>query len=310
MTVRNLLGVVLLGVTSIYYSASCQAQVDFRRSDSNGDEQFDISDSEYTLNYLFLGAPGPGSLASADANDDGAINITDAIYTLTYLFSGGSEPPPPFPDPGPDPFGWLESITYPSNVVGQGSSLGFSGPPQVMAPAGSAVEVPVSVVLTAQGDVQAWSLGVQASGNGNLAYATTQGTVGADVNDIPPGLRDNGYEITELAAGGAVSAVDLSLISPVVLPDGSSNTVLNLTLEGAAPSAGSSETWGLQFVDGIQGSGQPVQNIVSVGGLSFVPTLGSYRVEVIGVPEPSTLVLGALGLLSLGMVGWRRRKRA
>jgi hypothetical protein len=182
-----------------------------------------------------------------------------------------------------------------------------------MAPAESAVQVPVSVVLTAQGDVEARSLGVQASGNGTLTDATVQGTVGADVSAAPPGLRNTGFESTELAAAGAVSAVDLSFTMPIALPDGSSNTVLSLIFGGTAPAAGSSEIWGLQFVDGIQGSGQPVQNIVSVDGLSFVPAFENYQVEVIGqlqaVPEPSTFALTAFGLFSLAFVRWRRRRR-
>jgi len=312
MNARNVLRVLLLSLMSIHCSALCQGQVDFRRADANGDEQIDISDAKCIHNYLFAGGPSPGSRDSADADDDGSITISDGDFILQYLFVGGPQPPLPFPGVGPDlTADGLGSTTYPSNMVGQGSSLGFNGPSQVVAPAGSGVQVPVSVVLTAQGHVQAWSVGVQAPGNGSLADATTQGTVGADVNDILPGLRNGGFEITQSAPGGVVSAVDLSSgWQQIVLPDGTSNTVLNLVLEGTAPSAGSSEIWGLQFSDGIRGSGQPVQNIVSVGGRSFVPAIESYHVEVIGIPEPSTLVLGAIGLLLLGTVGWRRRIRA
>ena len=45
----------------------------------------------------------------------------------------------------------------------------------------------------------------------------------------------------------------------------------------------------------------------------FVPAQGSVRVDL-GIPgsiipEPSTFALAALGVLSLGMIGWRRRRR-
>jgi parallel beta-helix repeat protein len=75
----------------------------FRRGDSNGDGQRDVSDAVTTLLYLFAGGSPPSCLKSADADDNGAVEITDAIAWLEHLFRGGAAPPAPFASCGADP---------------------------------------------------------------------------------------------------------------------------------------------------------------------------------------------------------------
>ena len=75
----------------------------FVRGDSNGDLAINISDPQFTLNWLFLGEEGPRCEDAADANDDGFVNISDPIETLYFLFVGGTRLPAPGPGPGPDP---------------------------------------------------------------------------------------------------------------------------------------------------------------------------------------------------------------
>jgi hypothetical protein len=75
----------------------------FVRGDSNVDEHVDISDAQYTLNFLFLGAGRPRCLDAADANDDGRVDISDPVATLGYLFLGSGSLPPPRGSPGQDP---------------------------------------------------------------------------------------------------------------------------------------------------------------------------------------------------------------
>jgi hypothetical protein len=75
----------------------------FIRGDSNGDEAINISDPQFTLNYLFVGNEAPPCEDAADANDDGVVNISDPIRTLQFLFAGGTRLPAPGPGPGPDP---------------------------------------------------------------------------------------------------------------------------------------------------------------------------------------------------------------
>lgn len=67
----------------------------FLRSDSNCDGETDISDSVWTLNYLFAGGLAPCCGDSADFNDDGELDISDPIRGLNYLFQGGPAPPAP-----------------------------------------------------------------------------------------------------------------------------------------------------------------------------------------------------------------------
>jgi hypothetical protein len=85
-----------------------------RCGDSNADGRVDISESIFTLSYLFLGGPRPICLASADMDDSGDLDITDGHLVNVFLFLGGSAPPSPGPfacgvDPTPDLLGCLET---------------------------------------------------------------------------------------------------------------------------------------------------------------------------------------------------------
>ena len=70
----------------------------FLRADANTDGNVNLPDAQFTLNWLFLGGPDPGCMASADANADGQVNLPDAQYTLNFLFLGGPQPKAPFPE--------------------------------------------------------------------------------------------------------------------------------------------------------------------------------------------------------------------
>jgi hypothetical protein len=73
------------------------------RGDSNHDGALELSDSVFTLNFLFLGGEAPPCLDEADVNDDGTVNISDPIGLLGFLFLGEGPPRPPFPEAGVDP---------------------------------------------------------------------------------------------------------------------------------------------------------------------------------------------------------------
>lgn len=74
----------------------------FVRGDGNGDLTVNVADAVFILNFLFSNLPSD-CLDSMDTNDDGGNDIADAVAVLQFLFSSGTEPPPPFPNPGPDP---------------------------------------------------------------------------------------------------------------------------------------------------------------------------------------------------------------
>ena len=76
----------------------------FFRGDANGDEEVNVSDPQFILNYLFVsGSDALSCFDAADANDDGRVNIADAVTLLSFLFGGVSTLPPPYPDRGFDP---------------------------------------------------------------------------------------------------------------------------------------------------------------------------------------------------------------
>jgi len=64
------------------------------RGDVNGDEnEADILDLTYLVDYVFRGGPAPPCPSEADVNsDDTPANILDLTYLVDYIFRGGSVP--------------------------------------------------------------------------------------------------------------------------------------------------------------------------------------------------------------------------
>lgn len=60
----------------------------------NGDpeEDVDLSDVIYMVNYLFLGGPAPDCAAEGDISSNRSMDLSDLIYLVNYLFQSG--PPP------------------------------------------------------------------------------------------------------------------------------------------------------------------------------------------------------------------------
>lgn len=70
----------------------------FQRGDANTDQAFNIGDSIFTLNHLFVPFSDlPTCLEALDANDDDSVDIADAVFKLLALFSNGELPPAPGP---------------------------------------------------------------------------------------------------------------------------------------------------------------------------------------------------------------------
>lgn len=97
----------------------------FIRGDSNCDGKTDISDSVWTLQYLFNGGRKPCCGDAADVNDDGKVDISDPISGLNYLFLGGATPPAPGPtmpcgvDPTSDDIEELLPCEYPKDTCSE-----------------------------------------------------------------------------------------------------------------------------------------------------------------------------------------------
>jgi len=77
---------------------------EFRRGDTNGDGNFDLSDGIGVLNFLFVGGPAPACEDAADTDNTGLLDLSDGVNVFNYLFLGGIAPPDPGIDEcGPDP---------------------------------------------------------------------------------------------------------------------------------------------------------------------------------------------------------------
>ena len=154
------------------------------------------------------------------------------------------------------------------------------------------VEAVVSLATTgldaAQPGAQGWSLSLAARG-WSIADLTVEGTA---ADEAPVGLRDTGFDFSELTTGagvgsdcagrnGAVSAVVLSFVRAVTLPTNAPSDILRVTLEGVVPSESAGCTsCELEFVNGCQGSGQPVDNKVTLNGETHRPSLSSATTRV------------------------------
>jgi len=60
--------------------------------DVNGDDDINIGDAIWIINYVFRDGYAPVSFVSSDVNVSGLIDIGDAVYLLDYIFRDG--PPP------------------------------------------------------------------------------------------------------------------------------------------------------------------------------------------------------------------------
>jgi hypothetical protein len=67
----------------------------FRRGDTNGDSQLDISDAVASLRHLFVTGEALPCADAADATDDGVLDVSDAVRVLRYLYLGGDPPAGP-----------------------------------------------------------------------------------------------------------------------------------------------------------------------------------------------------------------------
>jgi CubicO group peptidase (beta-lactamase class C family) len=65
---------------------------DFVCGDANGDDQVNVGDAVFIINYVFKGGTAPDPVCTGDANGDGDCNVGDAVYLIAYVFKGGPAP--------------------------------------------------------------------------------------------------------------------------------------------------------------------------------------------------------------------------
>ena len=180
-----------------------------------------------------------------------------------------------------------------ATLSAQSFDLGFAAdlgdPPTISGAPGTSMEFSVDLTLTSAdiaGDEgpQGWSLGVTNTGV-ELVGVTTDGTVAADVNADPPGLRNTGFEVTEVVdpdrnggVQGLVSAIVLSFTMPIVLPPNQTDVIAVATYEATIGDEESEAM--IEYANGLVGQGQPVDNNVTLEGASFAPNLGSMAIAI------------------------------
>jgi hypothetical protein len=129
-------------------------------------------------------------------------------------------------------------------------------------------------ISTVSGDgVQGWSFSIEAFSNINIQAVTTAGTSGGPA---PDGRQSGGFEKTEVVdparnanRRGCVSAVVLSFTLPITLAIPSTESALKMTVAPTSePTAETPVSGSLQFRDGLRGSGQPVNNVLTIAGAS------------------------------------------
>jgi len=62
--------------------------------DINGDENINLMDIIFLINYLYKGGPAPSSINNADVNGSCSVNVLDVSYMVDYLYRGGPQPQP------------------------------------------------------------------------------------------------------------------------------------------------------------------------------------------------------------------------
>ena len=58
----------------------------------NSDENVNVSDAVYLINYVFSGGAEPNPPESGDVNCDLKTNVSDAVWIINYVFASGPAP--------------------------------------------------------------------------------------------------------------------------------------------------------------------------------------------------------------------------
>ena len=170
-------------------------------------------------------------------------------------------------------------------AMAQSFEFSIDTPAEVTADAGANVPFTASCFLATEGiaagesGAAGWTLSIASEGC-VITNATFDGTAAAETDDDPPGFVDGGFVSLEMVdpdledqGPGLVIGVVLSLFSPTTLPpEGSPHLVLLLDAEGTVPVNGPCGEARLAFHDGLRGSGQPINNRVTLAQNTVVPT--------------------------------------
>ena len=167
-------------------------------------------------------------------------------------------------------------------------TLGFEG---AASQAGSADEVKSDTYYATLGQVgegsgaQGWSVSISSEG-ATITGLTTAGTIADKVEN--GGLFSGGFNKTEVidpakngGSGGAVSGIVLSLTEGTTLPANTTQRIAKLGVDAKIPAGGGVAK--LLYLDGLRGSGQPVNNVVTQDGDSQTPVKSPLTINLVEV---------------------------
>jgi C1A family cysteine protease len=60
--------------------------------DANADQDVNVSDAVYIINYVFVSGNPPQPMEAGDTNCDATCNVSDAVWIINYVFVGGYDP--------------------------------------------------------------------------------------------------------------------------------------------------------------------------------------------------------------------------
>jgi hypothetical protein len=82
-----------------------------------------------------------------------------------------------------------------------------------------------------------------------------------------------------------VSAVILSFTEFVTLPASGTEPIATIEIRSPFPEVDVTETRAVRYVDGLQGAGQPVENIITHVNIGVLPRKRAYEVALLGIDE-------------------------
>jgi hypothetical protein len=82
-----------------------------------------------------------------------------------------------------------------------------------------------------------------------------------------------------------VSAVVLSFTELVTLPASGTESIARIEIQSPFPEVDVAETKVVRYIDGLRGTGQPVDNVVTHGSFGVLPGKTAYEVTLLGIDE-------------------------
>lgn len=67
-------------------------QQPIKAGDANADNNVNLSDIIFNVNYVFKGGPAPSPICRGDDTADSSVNLADIIHKVNYVFKGGFKP--------------------------------------------------------------------------------------------------------------------------------------------------------------------------------------------------------------------------